>query len=107
MPGRQPCITRVWGVRCQSGQREAGQAAHPHRTDGRVSGATPAQWDGTYLPVVVSARPSPAELFSCPGARVTVEVVSALAMVTSRALEVSSPQWGQKLALLTREAQSL
>lgn len=50
---------------------------------------------GTYLPVVVSALPSTAQLFSCPGARVTVEVVSAFAMVTSLALEVSSPQWGQ------------
>lgn len=50
---------------------------------------------GTYLPVVVSALPSAAQLFSCPGARVTVDVVSAFAMVTSLALEVSSPQWGQ------------
>lgn len=50
---------------------------------------------GAYLPVVVSARPSTGELLSCPGAGVTVEVVSAFAMVTSLALEISSPQWGQ------------
>lgn len=50
---------------------------------------------GAYLPVVVSALPSSVQLFSCPGPRVTVEVVSAFAIVTSLALEASSPQWGQ------------
>lgn len=53
----------------------------------------------SYLPVVVSARPSWAPgvigpLVSTVG---TVEVVSALAMVTSLALPASSPQCGQKL----------
>lgn len=86
----------VCGVRRQSGQRGGPDKQrtnhHGRRTHLRCDTS---RLDGTYLPVVVSARPSPAELFSCPGARVTVEVVSALAMVTSRALEVSSPQWGQ------------
>lgn len=47
-----------------------------------------------YLPVVVSARPSeaPGVAGPCAGASGTVEVVSALAMVTSFALPASSPQ---------------
>lgn len=52
-----------------------------------------------YLPVVVSALPSgaPGVAGPCASAVGTVEVVSALAMVTSLALLASSPQWGQKL----------
>lgn len=53
----------------------------------------------SYLPVVVSARPSwaPGVIGPLVSAVGTVEVVSALAMVTSLALPASSPQWGQKL----------
>lgn len=51
------------------------------------------------LSVVVSARPSGAPgvagPLACAGG--TVDVVSALAMVTSLALAASSPQCGQKL----------
>lgn len=68
--------------------------AGPGLSKGRGPGA-PAGTAGAYLPVVVSALPSTVELFSWPRARVTVEVVSAFAIVTSLALEVSSPQWGQ------------
>lgn len=61
-----------------------------------------------YLPVVVSARPSGAPGVAGPCAFVggTVEVVSALAMVTSLALLASSPQWGQKLWPFSTEAQA-
>lgn len=61
-----------------------------------------------YLPVVVSARPSgtPTVAVPCASARGTVEVVSALAMVTSLALLASSPQWGQKLWPFSTEAQA-
>lgn len=61
-----------------------------------------------YLPVVVSARPSgtAAVAPSWTTAGGTVEVVSALAMVTSLALLASSPQWGQKLCPFSTEAQA-
>ena len=58
--------------------------------------------------VVVSARPSRAPgvggPWCCGTTRATVEVVSALAMVTSLALPTSSPQCGQKLWPFSTEA---
>lgn len=56
----------------------------------------------------MSARPSraPGVAGPCSRARGTVEVVSALAMVTSLALLASSPQWGQKLWPFSTEAQA-
>lgn len=71
-----------------------------------LSKAPPPSIYWTYPPVVVSARPS--EVLGVVGAWAggTVEVVSALAMVTSLALPASSPQCGQKLWPLSTEAQA-
>ena len=77
------------------------------RAHGACASRRPLAAGGTYLPVVVSALPSAAQLFSCPGARVTVDVVSAFAMVTSLALEVSSPQWGQKTIPFSWDTQAV
>lgn len=59
----------------------------------------------TYPPVVVSALPSTVPGVLGPWLIGTVDVVSALAIVTSLALLTSSPQCGQKLWPFTTDAQ--